>query len=150
MEKGISYAKLELDGEDRFLPLRRLLGVSSFGINLIRLQPGQRGRIHRHGEQEEVYLVLEGTLSLGADGDERDLGVGELARVAPEVRRQLVNRGPGRCVLLALGGSGEHAGRDGTAYVSWDATQGGAPQEIPLPGDLPAGDLRGPKGESPS
>ena len=62
---------------------------------------------------------------------------GELVRVAPEVRRQLVNRGPERVVMVALGGEGEHTGRDGQAFTSWDDTQGASPQEIPLPDDLP-------------
>lgn len=143
MQEGVSYAELELDAEDRFVSLRRALGVSSFGINLMLLQPGQRGRIHRHEQQEEVYLVLEGVLSLAVDGGtERDLGVGELVRVAPGVRRQLINRGPGRLAMLALGGAGKHVGRDGVAYESWDATEGAAPQQIPLPEDLPAGERR--------
>ena len=142
MQKGVSYASVELDGSERFASLRQALGVTSFGMNLIRLQAGQRGRIHRHDKQEEVFLVLEGTLSLVVEGVERDLTEGELARVAPEVRRQLVNRGPGRCAILALGAAGEHVGRDGTAFVSWEATQGATPQETPLPDDLPASELR--------
>jgi uncharacterized cupin superfamily protein len=143
MREGVSYATLDRNATDRFVKLREMLGVSSFGMNLILLKPGQRGRIHRHEKQEEVYLVLEGTLSLSIEGRERDLREGELARVAPAVRRQLVNRGPGRCAILALGGSGEHVGRDGTAFVSWEATQGAPPQETPLPEDLPESERRG-------
>ena len=123
-------------------PRRHPVSCCRNRINLMQLQPGWRGRIHLHREQEEVYLVLEGTLSLAIEGEERDLGVGELVRVAPDVRRQLVNRGPGRCVLLALGGSGEHVGRDGTAFVSWKAAEGAPPQEIPLPDDLPENERR--------
>jgi len=142
MNEGVAYARLDMNATERFVKLREQLGVSSFGMNLIVLKPGQRGRIHRHDKQEEVYLVLEGTLSLGIEGRERDLGEGELARVAPAVRRQLVNRGPGRCAILALGGAGEHVGRDGTAFVSWEATQGAPPQETPLPQDLPESERR--------
>ena len=36
------------------------------GMNLIILAPGQRGRIHDHERQEEVYLVWEGTLTLSS------------------------------------------------------------------------------------
>ena len=142
MNSGVSYARLEMGGTERFQRLRETLGVTSFGLNLILLQPGQRGRIHLHARQEEVYLVLEGTLSLGVDGVERDLAKGELVRVAPEVRRQLVNRGPGRLAILAIGAAGEHAGRDGTAFTSWDATHGAPPQETPLPADLPPSERR--------
>ena len=71
MEKGTSRARIEPTAEDRFVLLRRQLGVTSFGINEIVLEPGQRGRIHLHHEQEEVFLVLEGVLTIGVDGVER-------------------------------------------------------------------------------
>lgn len=141
MESGISRSHLE-EGPvpDRFVSLRRRLGVTTFGINQIVMEAGERGRIHRHKAQEEVFLVLEGTLALVIEGEETALDRGELVRVGPETRRQLVNRGPGRLVLLALGGSAEHVGRDGLAYPDWDAGEvdAKAPQEIPLPEDLPA------------
>ena len=137
MEEGIARARLDPDVGERFLPLRRQLGVSSFGMNQIVLQPRQRGRIHRHRRQEEVYLVLEGRLTLLVEGEEHVLERGELVRVAPEVRRQLVNRGPERLVLFALGGANEHEGRDGEAWTDWDSPTSATPQEIPLPEDLP-------------
>src|SRR3954468_12092147 len=119
MDEGTARARLASGTDERFVPLRRQLGVTSFGVNQIILQPGQRGRIHRHARQEEVYLVLEGTLTLLIDGEESVLERGELVRVAPDLRRQLVNKGPGVLSLLALGGSGEHEGRDGEAFASW-------------------------------
>jgi uncharacterized cupin superfamily protein len=114
MPDGVAFARLDPDGADqRFQRLRGAIGVTSFGINLIVLEPGQRGRVHRHGPWE-------------------------LVRVGPEVRRQLVNRGSRRLVLLALGGRGEHAGRDGIAWADWDeAGDGRPPQEVPLPEDEP-------------
>lgn len=136
----VSIATLDRDTADRFQGLRRELGVSSFGMNLIVLQPGERGRIHAHEKQEEVYLVLEGELRLLIENEPRVLAADEIARVAPHVRRQLVNASSARLVLLALGGSGEHAGRDGRAWAAWDEEGGGrAPQDVPLPEDLPLG-----------
>lgn len=144
MEPGVSTTRLEPDTGERFVSLRRALGITSFGINQMRLAPGERGRIHRHEAQEEVYLVVRGVLTIElADGEERDLGEGELARVGPEVRRRLINRGPGPCVLIALGGAGEHRGRDGLAYEDWADAEARPPQEVPLPDDLPAEELRG-------
>jgi mannose-6-phosphate isomerase-like protein (cupin superfamily) len=135
MESGVSFAALDPGTEERFLPLRRMLGVTSFGLNQIVLRPGQRGRIHRHRDQEEVYLVLSGTLTLVIEREARELGQGELARVAPEVRRFIANRGEEDVVLIALGGATEHVGRDGEAFVDWDQEQGAPPQEVPLPPD---------------
>jgi mannose-6-phosphate isomerase-like protein (cupin superfamily) len=143
MEDGTARTRLQDDPEDRFVRLRAELGVSSFGLNQIVLRPGQRGRIHAHERQEEVYLVLDGTLSLLVEGEEESLGAGELIRVAPGVRRQLLNRGPGPLSLIAIGADGDHQGRDGAAFTAWDATESAPPQETPLPDDLPASELRG-------
>ena len=136
MHDGVTRARLDPESGDRFLSLRRALGVSAFGMNQIVLQPGQRGRIHRHERQEEVYLVLQGNLTLIVEQEESEAGEGELIRVAPSLRRQLANRGPGRLVLVALGGAGEHEGRDGEAFASWTDQVGASPQEVPLPADL--------------
>jgi mannose-6-phosphate isomerase-like protein (cupin superfamily) len=137
-ESDFSHTKLDRNPPERFQSLRRELGVESFGMNLIVFQPKQRGRIHAHERQEEVYLVLAGQLTLIVDGDECVFGSDEVVRVGPDVRRQLVNAGQEPLVLLALGGAGEHAGRDGRAWTSWEADGPGAPpQDVPLPEDLP-------------
>jgi quercetin dioxygenase-like cupin family protein len=137
-EPDIAFTTIKTNAADRFQPLRRELGVSSFGMNLVTLMPRQRGRIHAHEQQEEVYLVLEGELTLGVEGEEHTVARGGLVRVGPSVRRQLVNRGTTTLVLVALGGSGEHVGRDGRAWESWDEDgDGRAPQDVPLPADLP-------------
>lgn len=142
MTDGLSFSHLNPDSGERFQTLRRELGVTTFGMNLITLSPGQRGRVHLHAHQEEVFIVLEGTLDLVTEDETHELPDGACVRVAPNLRRQLVNRGPDRLVLLALGSANEHQGRDGTAYVDWDDTVGGTPQEIPNPEDLPRDDLR--------
>ncbi|MGP0035665.1 MAG: cupin domain-containing protein [Solirubrobacteraceae bacterium] len=142
MEEGTATTRLNPDVGERFLPLRRQLGVSSFGMNQIVLEPGQRGRIHRHERQEEVYLVLEGSLTIVLEGEPAELDEGELMRVAPQVRRQLVNFGPGRVVLLAFGGALEHQGRDGEAFGAWTDERPTSPQELPMPPDLEPGELR--------
>jgi uncharacterized cupin superfamily protein len=139
-EPAVQFTELKRDSGERFQSLRQELGVSSFGVNLLVLAPGQRGRIHAHERQEEVYVVLEGELTLAVDGFEHVLGPDRAARVAAAARRQLVNAGSSRVVLLALGGAGEHQGRDGRAWNSWDEPGPGAtPQEVPMPEDLPVG-----------
>ena len=137
MEPGTSFTSLDLEGEDRFQRLRAELGLSAFGLNLLRLRPGQGSRIHRHAHQEEAYLVLEGTLTLQVEDDARELGKGDLARVAPDLRRQLSNRTEQPLHVLAIGGAKDHDGRDGRAYETWDETgEGRPPQEVPLPEDV--------------
>jgi mannose-6-phosphate isomerase-like protein (cupin superfamily) len=139
MDEGVSIARVEGQPDERFVPLRRQLGVTSFGINQIYMLPRQRGRIHRHRGQEEVYLVLDGTLTIIIEGEARQLFRGEMIRIAPNLKRQLVNASETPLSLLALGGEGEHRGRDGEAFTSWDQEVGAPPQEVPPPEDLPTG-----------
>jgi mannose-6-phosphate isomerase-like protein (cupin superfamily) len=142
MEDGVARAKLNPDDPERFVPLRRALGVSSFGLNQMLLRPGQRGRIHRHERQEEVYVVLSGRLTVEVEGAPHDLEEGELIRVAPGVRRRVLNLGPDLVSVLAIGGAAPHEGRDGLAYADWDDDDPRPPQEVPLPEDLPESELR--------
>jgi quercetin dioxygenase-like cupin family protein len=141
----VTTTSLGVEPGERFASLRRALGVSSFGMNQIVLAPGERNRIHRHRQQEEVYLVLEGTLTLVVEGEPHDYAKGELVRLAPAVRRQLVNRHREPLSLLALGGflDHEHGGRDGEAFADWADTEPGAPQTVPAPEDLPPSELIG-------
>lgn len=142
MEDGVARARLDPDDPKRFVPLRRALGVTSFGLNQMLLRPGQRGRIHRHERQEEVYVVLSGRLTVEIEGEPQDLAAGDLMRVAPGVRRRVLNLGPEVVNVLAIGGANPHEGRDGLAYTDWSDTDPRTPQEIPLPEDLPASELR--------
>lgn len=137
-DENVQRTSLRPDTEDFFQMLRRELGVTGFGINLITLAPRKRLRVHLHERQEEVYLVIEGELTLIVEGEPQVLAVGDLARVGPGVRRQLTNPSGDRAVILALGGSGEHESRDARAWTSWDEEgEGRSPQEVPLPDDLP-------------
>ncbi|MGI8803773.1 MAG: cupin domain-containing protein [Solirubrobacteraceae bacterium] len=138
-DPGTTFATIDRDTAGRFQLLRRELGVSSFGINLIALRPRERGRIHAHAHQEEVFLVLEGELTLLVEGSPYVLGSDRLVRIAADVRRQLVNAGPERLLVLALGGAGIHDGRDGIAWQSFDDHGPGRRPglEMPLPADLP-------------
>ncbi len=143
MSDGVTTARLDQPPEQRFARLRGPLGVHSFGINVLTFEPGQRSRIHRHARQEEVYVVLDGALTLIVEREPSRYAVGDIVRVAPEIRRQLVNHGPGVLRLLALGGDAEHEHepRDAEAFNDWDETEGGTPQSVPIPADLPASEL---------
>jgi mannose-6-phosphate isomerase-like protein (cupin superfamily) len=133
----VSFATVDRDTE-LFQGLRRALDLETFGINLMVLQPGKRLRVHTHERQDEVYLVLEGTLTLLIEGEPHELGVDQLARVGPGTRRQLTNPTPEKVVILALGAAGQHEGRDAVAWSSWEEEgPGREPRDVPLPEDLP-------------
>ncbi len=137
MSVDASYTQLDR-GVELMQTVRRELDLESFGINLMVLRPGQRLRVHTHERQDEVYLVLEGTLTLVVEGEPRELGVDSLARVGPGTRRQLTNPSAEKVVILALGGHGTHEGRDARAWTDWDEEgPGREPRDVPLPEDLP-------------
>ncbi len=106
------------------------------------MRAGERGRVHEHERQEEVFVVLEGTLDVDTPDGITEVAAGGAVRIAPEVRRQMVNRGPGRCVVLALGGAEAHDGRDGRAFADFADTEPKRPQDVPQPDALPAHELR--------
>jgi uncharacterized cupin superfamily protein len=89
----------------RFRAARSALGVEAWGMNVLELDAGCEGHPehdHAHDGQEELYVVLEGSIVLRAEGTERVLAKGDMARVGPDVVRKLVTRGEG-AVVLALG-----------------------------------------------
>ena len=91
----------------RFRPARQALGVSSWGMNVIELDPhcsGYPEHDHASDGHEEVYVVLRGSIVLQAAGEERTLSQGDLVRVAPDLKRKFVTRDEG-ATLLALGGT---------------------------------------------
>ncbi|MBF6620804.1 MAG: cupin domain-containing protein [Patulibacter sp.] len=141
MSAPFRSARLEPTAPDRINRFRSALGVTTFGINQIVLEPGQRMRIHRHRDQEEVFLVLAGELTVAFGPEEAHaFGVGELVRIAPETLRRMENRGRERLSLLALGGAGaEHQPRDAEAFAAWDG-EPGTPADVPFPPDLPVAD----------
>ncbi len=102
METGVSYTALDPDSEERFVSLRRALGVTSFGLNQILLRPGQRGRIHRHAHQEEVYVVLAGAARIKVEDEVVELRPYDALRVAPGTPRAMEG-GPDGAELLAFG-----------------------------------------------
>jgi mannose-6-phosphate isomerase-like protein (cupin superfamily) len=48
---------------------------------------------HYHRSTEELYLVSAGNGRLAIDGEEREIGVGDCALIAPGARHQLFNTG---------------------------------------------------------
>lgn len=137
-ESPISLTAVDFASDKAFQSLRRDLGVTTFGVNLLTLGPGQRFRVHRHERQEEVYFVIEGELALIVEAEAHILSRGTAARVAPSAKRQLTNPSSAPVLVLALGGYGEHQGRDALAWTDWDEPgEGRPPSEVPLPEDLP-------------
>jgi uncharacterized cupin superfamily protein len=71
--------------------LGRQLEALSLGARLWRLAPGQASTKHRHEEQEELYLLLEGTGRARVDDEVLTLAPLDTLLVEPRSVRQLFN-----------------------------------------------------------
>jgi quercetin dioxygenase-like cupin family protein len=89
-------------------PVRRRFGIRAFGVNAYTaLAPGEP-IVEEHTEStlghEEIYLVLRGRARFTVDGNDHELGPGELVHVSdPSLRRGAVALDEDT-VVLALGG----------------------------------------------
>jgi mannose-6-phosphate isomerase-like protein (cupin superfamily) len=73
------------------------------GVTYFRYGPGYRPPFgHRHGEQEEVYVVVSGSGRLKLDDEIREVRQWDVIRVAPHVAR-LFEGGPDGIELIAVG-----------------------------------------------
>jgi mannose-6-phosphate isomerase-like protein (cupin superfamily) len=69
---------------------REELGLERSGVSYQRLDPGSRVPFgHRHGEQEELYVVVGGSGRIKVDDEVVELRQWDAIRVAPEVTRCL-------------------------------------------------------------
>jgi len=97
------------------------LGVSAFGLSVERWPAGSDlYPEHAEPEQEEVYVVLEGSATLVAGGREYPLEPLRLARVAPRITRKILPGDKG-VTVLCIGGI------PGAAYTPPAFTEEGAP-----------------------
>jgi uncharacterized cupin superfamily protein len=71
--------------------LGKQLEASSLGARLWRLAPGQASTRHRHGQQEELYVLLEGRGRARVDGELLTMEPLDTLLVEPSSVRQLFN-----------------------------------------------------------
>ena len=95
----------EFDREwDRWLLVRRGLGVTSFGLNIVEVEPG--GTLTEHDElerdQEEVFVFLSGAATMVIDGQDVPAPAGTYVRVSPRARRSARNEGDTVCEVLII------------------------------------------------
>ena len=88
------YAGSSVPGE--FRPLTRALGTEQVAVTLIRVPPHcdfEQGTGHYHEDQEELYLITRGVLTMRLGEDIRHVGPGSVVRVAPRTPRSHRNEG---------------------------------------------------------
>jgi mannose-6-phosphate isomerase-like protein (cupin superfamily) len=79
------------------------LEAEQTGVTHFRLRPGKRSPFaHRHGDAEEVYVILAGSGRIKLDDEVMDVRALDAIRVAPTVVRAL-EAGPEGLEFLAVG-----------------------------------------------
>jgi quercetin dioxygenase-like cupin family protein len=71
--------------------LGKQLESRTFGARLWRLAPGQASTRHRHGQTTELYVLLEGSGRIRADGELLTLSPLSALLVDPDTIRQVFN-----------------------------------------------------------
>ena len=94
--------------------LTAALGLEQSRAKLWRYPPHSTGRRHRDHVQEEVFVVVSGTLTalLGDEPERVDLGPGGVVRVAPMTALQLRNESDDELVFFAYGAPPLQEGAD--------------------------------------
>ena len=102
----------EMDRRGSDLPIREYLGIHAFGFNIRTPEGGIL--VNEHDEastgQEELYVVLDGTVTFEIDGEAVEAKPGTLLSVAPESSRKATGEG----TVLVIGG------KPGEAYQGID------------------------------
>src|SRR5215203_409273 len=109
-EVGGAYAGKDVPGE--FRALTEALGAEQVAVTLIRVPPHsdfEQGTGHSHDEQEELYIVTRGTLTMRFGEAVREVGAGSVVRVAPRTVRSHRNLGEEPVELWAVSRKLDHS-----------------------------------------
>ncbi len=86
------------------------LGSEQVSVNVIKLEPGATHKVpgmgddvgHSHEDIDEVYVVVDGEVTVKADDDEVVLGALDAIRLAPAVKRATRNTGDAAATVLMV------------------------------------------------
>jgi len=110
---GHRHASIDELGDGVFRKVRRELGITAFGANVLVLPPGTQWFNHYHERQDELYFVHRGRAGFEVDGEDFELGPGGLCHVESTTPRRFWNAGDEDLVLLVIGGKDGYVERDG-------------------------------------
>ena len=110
---GYAFGMIDELGDGVFRKVRRELGVTAFGVNVLVIPAGVEARPHFHDEQDELYFVHAGRAKFALPGESRELGPGGLCHVESTTPRQITSSGDEDLVMLVVGAKDGYVGRDG-------------------------------------
>jgi len=73
--------------------LRDELNCEQLGVSVLTCEPGWEGKPHDHAdaEQEEVYVLVDGSATATVDGEDVSMESGDVIRIDPDSERQITN-----------------------------------------------------------
>jgi mannose-6-phosphate isomerase-like protein (cupin superfamily) len=99
---------------------REALGSPELGVSRFTYEPGARMPwSHRHGVQEEAYVVVGGSGRAKLDDEIVELAVWDVLRVAPAVARSF-EAGPEGLDVICIGGRKPEGGDNVRVDDFWD------------------------------
>ena len=112
---GYAFGTLDELGDGYgFRKVRKALGVTAFGVNVVVYPPGYAGFLHYHDTQDELYFVHRGTARVEIEDEVRVLGPGGLVHVESTTPRRFSNASESEdLVLFIVGGKDGYVERDG-------------------------------------
>ncbi|MDJ1433029.1 cupin domain-containing protein [Halostagnicola sp. A-GB9-2] len=109
----MSYEKAHKTDPESIIPeesgglwfLKEELETDEIGLSVLELEPGVSGKAHdeTHTGQEEVYYVVEGTVTVDLDDESVTLEADEALRIETEVERQIHNESDEATKLVLVG-----------------------------------------------
>ena len=93
----MSYTKVDYEevepAADGLHILRKPLECEQLGVSVLTCEPGWDGKPHDHadGDQEEVYVLVEGAAVVTVDDEKVPMEAGDALRVDPDSTRQIHN-----------------------------------------------------------
>jgi len=103
-----AYDLVHLDDFERPFPkwalARKSLNISSFGMNVVELPPGEMIPEHDEVERdhEEVFITLSGSPTVVIEGQEHPAPAGTFCRLDPEPQRTVRNDGDDVATVLIV------------------------------------------------
>ena len=106
-------ARVPLD-EGMWMPVRRTLGITAFGVNAYTAEHAGDDLIERHDEtsagaggHQELYAVMTGRAVFEIDGETLDAPAGTMIAIEPGTVRSATAGAPGTVVLVVGGRPGD-------------------------------------------
>jgi len=99
---------------------RKVLGFEQLGVSRFTFEPNTRFPFaHRHREQEEAYVVVDGSGRVKLDDEIVEVARWDVLRVGPSVGRQF-EAGPDGLELICIGGPLPEGGDGEPVDDFWD------------------------------